>query len=796
MSEESLNIEIDGRPLNAAKGQMIIQVADQAGIPIPRFCYHKKLSIAANCRMCLVEVEKMGKPVPACATPVMDGMKVRTRSPLALEAQRGVMEFLLINHPLDCPICDQGGECELQDLAMGYGSSVSRYTEKKRVVADEDIGPLVSTDMTRCIHCTRCVRFGDEVAGLRELGATGRGEEMRIGTYVKHAMSSELSGNVIDLCPVGALNNKPYRHSARAWEMLQHPAIGPHDCVGSNLYLHTLRNQVKRAVPRENETVNESWLADRDRFSCHALNSNDRLVAPQIKQNGAWQTVEWDAVLDAVSEKLHAVVKAHGPDALGALISPNATVEECYLLQKLVRGLGCNNIDYRLRQYDFSGDADDPIMPWLGMDIAELERLDAGLLIGTDVRKDQPLIAHRLRKAALQGAQISFFNHRHCDLNFPVNTQLVVSPEKTVAEMTAIVSALQRATGKTAPLPLKSLPDPAEISAECDAIAKSLLDGNSSAVILGVQASLHPEYSMLRALAFCIATLANARFGYLSAGANTAGASLAGVLPHREAGGGQIAAPGLNAYEMVSEARQAYLLFGVEPELESWDAHITSDAIRAANPAIVFSSFDSPALREYADIILPLAGFAETAGTFVNVEGRWQSFDAAVSPVGESRPGWKILRVLGNHCGLQGFDYFSTEEIRAEMQEKCNDIELSNTINHVTEVAGIPVPGDKQLLRIAEMPVYTVDPLVRRAEPLQQTNDARTAHAAALSSATAAQLGLVDAERVKARQNGTVASFPLRIDDSVPQGCVWLALGVPGSERMGSAFGPIEIEAD
>jgi NADH-quinone oxidoreductase subunit G len=792
MADDQVTIEIDGKPLQARKGQMLIQVADEAGIYIPRFCYHKKLSIAANCRMCLVEVEKMPKPAPACATPVMDGMKAFTRSKVAREAQKSVMEFLLINHPLDCPICDQGGECELQDLAMGYGRDISRYTESKRVVADEDIGPLVSTDMTRCIHCTRCVRFGEEIAGLRELGATGRGEDMRIGTYVKKAMVSELSGNVIDVCPVGALNNKPYRFNARAWELMRHAAVSPHDCVGSNIWLHVLRNTVRRAAPRENEIINESWLADRDRYSCHAITAPDRLGQPFIKNAGGWHAVSWDDALREVTARLERVINEHGADMLGALCSSNSTVEEYYLLQKLLRELGSRHIDFRLRQQDFAGDVNSPLAPWLGMDISTLEKLDAALLIGSNIRKEQPLIAHRLRKAALRGAAMMFVNSRRYDFHFPVAGEMVTAPSGIVENLAAIANALVEDTGKPAPSWLQTVSP----GVEHRRYAQNLRQATNAAVILGSQATLWPDYSRVLALVCLIAELANCKFGCLSDGANTAGAWLAGAVPHRDPAGVRLAENGLNAREMLEKPRKAYIVFNTEPERDGWNPALAKAALKNAHTVIAISAFDSPDLREYADIILPLAAFSETPGTYINTEGRWQEFQAAVTPFADARPGWKILRVIANGFGLSGFDYFSSGEILNEVQRLCADIQFSNSID-ITSAAVIKESGANPasgFIRISDIPIYAGDPLLRRSVPLQQTQDAMLAKSAAMNSETARKNGLALAQTATVTQNGEMATFPLRIDEGIPDNCISIGLGIPGSEKLGAAFGNIEVK--
>ncbi|MDX1656839.1 MAG: NADH-quinone oxidoreductase subunit NuoG, partial [Candidatus Competibacteraceae bacterium] len=544
MSEDLVKIEVNGRQLEAPKGRMLIEVTDQAGITVPRFCYHKKLSVAANCRMCLVEVEKAPKPLPACATPVMDGMKVHTQSPKAIAAQKATMEFLLINHPLDCPICDQGGECELQDVAMGYGSGVSQFTEGKRVVKDKDIGPLIKTEMTRCIHCTRCVRFGEEIAGLRELGATGRGEDMQIGTYIEKSLISELSGNVIDLCPVGALTSKPARYEGRSWEYYQYAGVAPHDSVGSNIFLHVLRNRVMRVVPRENEAINETWIADRDRFSYQGLYSDDRALTPMVRRSKTLENADWEEALEAAAKGLQGVINHHGPEQVGVMISPNATLEEIYLLQKLARGLGITAIDHRLRQADFSDQQQAPAYPWLGMGIADLEQLNGVLLVGANPRLEQPLFGHRLRKAALAGATISLINPRSYQFTFPVAGEIVTGPAGMVAALGAVAVAVAESSGQ--PLPEALRPLAGAVEDDHRDMAQSLLQGRNRALLLGNLATSHPALAQLRALGVFIARISGATLGYLPEAANAVGGWLAGALPHRQAGG-KAAKGGFNA---------------------------------------------------------------------------------------------------------------------------------------------------------------------------------------------------------------------------------------------------------
>ncbi len=789
MTENAVNLEINGQHVTAARGEMIIAVADRNGIRIPRFCYHKKLSIAANCRMCLVEVEKAPKPVPACAFPVADGMKVYTKSRKAIDAQKGTMEFLLINHPLDCPICDQGGECELQDIAMGYGEDISRYTEAKRVVKDKNLGPLISTDMTRCIHCTRCVRFGAEIAGVRELGATGRGEFMEIGTYIEKALTSEMFGNVIDVCPVGALNAKPSRFAARAWEMIQHPLIAPHDSIGSHVYLHTLRGRAIRVVPRESESINETWISDRDRFSYQGLYSKDRLLAPMVKLKGVGQETDWEYALQAVAEGL----RRFAPEELGVLVAPNATLEEMYLLQKIARGIGCNNIDHRLRQSDFSDEARAPLFPWLGQNIEDLEKLDAVLLIGSNVRKEQPIAAHRLRKAALKGARIMAINPRDFDFNFPLVEPAIRDPFGMVHTLAGVAKGVLQHTHADAPYALREMLANVEPDEREQAIARSLSQTGQNCLLLGNVAVAHPHFSLLRALAFTIAQHTGSRFGYLPEAANTVGAWLAGIVPHRLPAGRSLSRPGMHARAMLEQPRKAYVLFGVEPEFDCENPMMARTAVEQADFVAVFSSFASEVQRNYADVLLPIACFAETHGTFVNLEGGWQSWKHACNPPGRTRPGWKVLRVLGNALGLEGFDYVSAEQVRDELWNRFSaDLQFDNSVA-LDEPLSMP-PAPQGLMRISSTPIYALDALVRRAEALQATPDARAA-ACYLNSRQADRLGLEGAQRVRVRQGGHEVILPLALDEGVPAGCAWIPSGLEAVRRLGSGFGAIEIQS-
>ena len=774
MTEETFKIEVDGQSLEAKPGQMLIEVTDEAGITVPRFCYHKHLSISANCRMCLVEVENAPKPLPACATPVSDGMKVFTRSPLARAAQKGTMEFLLINHPLDCPICDQGGECELQDVAMGYGGDISRYTESKRVVRDEDIGPLIATDMTRCIHCTRCVRFGGEVAGLRELGATGRGEHMRIGVFVEHAISSELSGNIIDLCPVGALTSKPFRFAARAWELTQHDGVAPHDGVGSNLHLHARRNELLRVGPKENGAVNQTWISDRDRFSYKGLQSSDRLSAPLLRDNGKLREADWDEALQAAARTLKET-----PDAnLGALVSPSATLEEMYLAAKLVRSLGSDSIDHRLRQHDFRGDAADPDLPWLGQDFEAIERNDATLLVGSWLRKDQPLLNLRVRQSVENGGAVIAINPVAYDFNYELDVDVVCRPSEMVQELAGIAEALGAATeGVTVS------PDEAHRIA-----ADTLKQAEQGLVLLGTAALMHPDFALLRRLASNIAQAAGVDWGCVGFGANDTGGRLACAVPHRRLDGA--IAQGKDAGQMLDGACDTLVLLGCEPEADFADPVAGAQALGGAK-VIALSSYRSELLDELADVVLPISAFGETSGTFVNLQGDVQSFSGALASPGETRPAWKVLRVLGNLVDADGFEQNSSVEVRDELLQQRGDFNLDNILGDVAGCQQAFQPSGLQ--RIGGVPMYAVDAITRRSAPLQSTVDAWDG-CVHMNAELAGKQAIADGDLVRVLQLGENAELAVRIDDRVPDDCVWLPGGVMESAGLGCSFAEVSVE--
>lgn len=762
-----VNIEIDGKKVKVEQGSMIIEAADGNGVYIPRFCYHKKLTVAANCRMCLVEVEKNKKPVPACATPVTEGMKVLTRSELARQSQKAVMEFLLINHPLDCPICDQGGECELQDLAMGFGRDASRYEESKRVIKDKNLGPLINTEMTRCIYCTRCVRFGQEIAGLPELGTMGRGEDTEVSTFVEQAVTSEISGNIIDLCPVGALTSKPFKFSARAWELQQRPAIAAHDCLGSNINIHSLRGVVKRVVPKDNEAINEMWLSDRDRFSYEAINSAARVTKPLLKRDGVWEEVNWTTALEIIASSLENVKKAYGAEQIAALISPNSTVEEQFLLQKLLRELGSHNIDHRLQQTDFRAQdrvtSDRELGPQLGMPIADLEKLDAVLLIGSDIQREQPLAAARLYKAFRNNnAKIMAINPYDFDFTFKLHSKTISAPAQIVRDLTAL------------------LENPSSLS--------DLKQAPHKAIILGALAQNCAQATQIRVLAQQLASLTGATFGELSIGANAAGAWLTGCIPHQ----------GLDASSMFSQARRAYILFNVDAEYDLANPGLAVTVLKKADFVVSCSPFVSAAMREYSDVILPIATFAETSGTFINCNAIWQSFAGTVTPLGETRPGWKVLRVLGNFLHLAGFEYESSEDVKKEVQKQAN-MNLTRAADrfskHAVDTSSLHAfPAETELTRVSYWPMYRSDNVVRHSAPLQEMFVLQTHDGISVSPQLAAKLQLQTGDNVQVVQDGVTVAVTIKIDPKVADGTVYMAAASDISAQLGDAFGNIQIK--
>jgi NADH-quinone oxidoreductase subunit G len=789
MSEDKITIEVDGKSLSANKGQMLIEVTDANDIYVPRFCYHNKLTIAANCRMCLVEVEKAPKALPACATPVMEGMVVKTRSKAAIAAQKAVMEFLLINHPLDCPICDQGGECELQDLAMGYGQDVSRYNEGKRVVKDKNIGPLIQTDLTRCIHCTRCVRFGEEVAGLREMGATGRGENMTIGTYIEKSVSSEMSGNIIDLCPVGALTSKPFRYSARTWELVQKDAIAPHDSVGSNIHVHVKGNQVKRVVPANNEAINEVWLSDRDRFSYEAVNSEDRLQVPMVKENGSWHEVDWETALGVVTNSLSTLKDSNNANQIGAIASASSTLEELYLLQKFIRGIGSNNIDTRLKQADFSDQDNAPVFPYLGQSISEFENLQSVLLVGSNVRKDQPIINHRIRKAVLHGATVNAVNPVDYDFNYPVDAKSIVAPDQMPMELASIIKAFSELTNINVDSQLKQSIDKANVNDTHKTIANNLNDADNAIILLGNYATTHPQYSLLRSLAGQLAKLSGSKLGYLSENANTSGAWLAGAISHRSAGGKETS-KGMNVQEMLSANLKAYVLMNVEPELDCNNSSLAREAMKSADFVVSLTAFRSDAMNDYADVLLPISVFTETSGTYINNEGTAQSFVGVVAPIAEARPAWKVLRVLGNYFELDGFDYQSSTDVLDEAMNEIGEIKGNNLDAWNTSITFNN--NGSGIQRITETPMNMIDSICRRAVSLQNTSDIADG-AIHINSNLAEKNKLTNDDSANVEQDNNSVTLKVIIDERVPDDCVLIHSVHPDQISLGASFGTIRI---
>src|SRR5690625_3831219 len=718
--ENLVTIEIDGKALEAPKGSMIIQAADKAGISIPRFCYHDKLSIAANCRMCLVEVEMNGKPMPkpqpACSTPVGDGMKVATQSGGALKAQRNVMEFLLINHPLDCPVCDQGGECELQDVALGYGRGVSRFTERKRVVADEDIGPLVATEMTRCIHCTRCVRFMSEIAGTNELGGMDRGENLKIGTYIGKSIESELSGNIIGVCPVGALTDKPFQFRARAWELIATPSIGYHDALGSNLWLHTRRGEILRIVPRDNEAINECWLSDRDRYSHQGLYAGDRMLAPRVKRNGQWQEVDWDTGIDAAAGMLKGV----SGDDLGVLVHPATSNEEGALLKRLAKGLGSPHVDHRLRHLDF---ADHPVARPFGKPVAEFDKLDAALVLGSDMRSEMPLLHQRLRQASKgvrkqagpanrtrfdvtrpEGAALYVVNPAHFDFNYELAGETVVAPQKLVDETLSLAAAAAGLDGVEAPEgALGDAIKAASASDSARATVKSLHAAESAVVLLGEAGVLHPQASWLRAASRFVAEATGSAFAEMPVGANAVGLAREDVLP--ESGG-------LDVRAMLEQPRKVCVLYGAEAPHDFADGAQALAALKSADKVVAFAAFASPSLLDVADVILPLALTPEIDATLVNVDGVAQQQAAGARAPGDVRAGWKALRALGGALGVDGFGFNNLVTLRESIPHAADDRAPGDGL------AARAAAGEGDLERLSTMPLYRGDAVLRRATAL------------------------------------------------------------------------------
>lgn len=782
---ELITIEVNGKAYQVRPGQMLIEATDNLGIDVPRFCYHKHLSIAANCRMCLVEVEKMGKPLPACATPVAAGMKVWTQSAKASDAQQAMMEFLLINHPLDCPICDQGGECELQDQAMAHGRAQSRYQEIKRVVPDPDIGPLVETEMTRCIQCTRCIRFGTEIAGLRELGGIGKGDRLAISTFVEHSLQSELSGNIIDVCPVGALTAKPSRYTARPWEMQAHPSIAAHDSVGSNIELHTFDGKVVRVVPRENNAINQCWISDRDRFSYEGLNSPDRALKPQVKREGQWQEVSWQEALEATRNALSQL----DPERSVGLASANATLEELYLFQKVLRSLEVPHIDHRLRQIDSKASAVLPPVSWLGMPINAVSEQKLIVLIGSNVRHEQPMLNHQIRLAQRFGAKVFAVNVRQVEFNYPVE-QVTIAPMQLSTLLQQLSSGLQESGLATEHTNLSLAPSDETTRNWAKALQQAQAGAQGKVlVLLGNSAQEHPYYADIASLAQLLANQLQGQLGIIPPKANSVGADWVGVLPHSGAFG-RTAITGNDAHQVLSQSLHTAVLLQTEPEYDTANPTASIKHLKEAEQVVVIAPFVSEAMREYATVILPCTAWAETSGTYVNAAGQWQFARAVTEAQGDARPAWKILRVLGSELDVPDCAYVNLEQISDELRRLAEKTPLWTP--KVQVVSELRAPSAEGLERIGEVEPYCVDALVRRAKALQSLVPESSVR---IHPNTAAQRQLDDQATVTLKQGDAKVSLPVQWDETLPENTVWVAGGTRAACQLGDAFGLIEITA-
>jgi NADH-quinone oxidoreductase subunit G len=770
-----VEIELDGKVVEVPQGSMVMHAANKLGTYIPHFCYHKKLSIAANCRMCLVEVEKAPKPLPACATPVTQGMKVFTHSAKAVEAQRSVMEFLLINHPLDCPICDQGGECQLQDLAVGYGKSSSRYSEDKRVVFHKNAGPLISMEeMTRCIHCTRCVRFGQEVSGIMELGMVNRGEHSEITTFAGQTIDSELSGNMIDICPVGALTSKPFRYAARTWELGRKRSLSPHDSLGTNTTAQTKANRVMRVVALENEAINECWISDRDRFAYEGVNSAERLTVPMVKQEGKWLETDWESALEYVTRSLKTITTDHGADALAAIAHPISSVEELYLLQKVVRAMGSDRVETRLRQTDMRGTA---TAPWLGMPIANLSQLDRALVIGSFLRKEQPLIAARLRTASKRGLQVSRIDAGGDDWLMP-SLGIAAAPSRWTAILAEVASAIAKVNASTLPAGIQG----GAVSPEAQAIADSLLSGSSKAVLLGSAAIAHPHASNLHVLAQFISEQTGATFGFLPVGGNAVAAPLLQAVQQKANAGIE---------SMLDGSARAVLLLNVEPLSDLPNPEQARLALAKADTVIALSAFVSSELLELADVLLPITPFTESVGSFINAAGTVQTIQPSVRPLADARPAWKVLRAMGSLLDLNGFLLNTPEEVFGEALAKPIAERLNNQFTAAISLT--PEQSINGLERVADLPIYGVDAIVRRAPALQLTRDAKNAHRLGLNAKTFAELNLKEGDLVAITQGANTVQMPAMLESQLAAGCVRMSATTPASAALGAMFGAVTV---
>lgn len=781
-----IEVEIDGQKVSVAPHSTIMDAARRLGIFVPHFCYHPKLSIAANCRMCLVEVEKAPKAVPACATPVSPGLRVKILSPKAVEAQRAVMGFLLINHPLDCPICDQGGECMLQDLAVGYGNSASYYNEGKRVVANKDLGPLIATDMTRCIHCTRCVRFGQEIAGVMELGLPHRGEHTEIMTFMQQAVTSELSGNVIDLCPVGALTSKPFRYSARSWELSRRFSISPHDSLGSNLLVQVKSGCVFRVLPFDNPDVNESWLSDRDRFSYEGLNAPSRLLTPRIRDKaGHWKNVDWETALSFVATELSRIHRQLPQNFLGCVAHPMSTTEELFVLRQLLTALGSASMDCRPARVDFRSPVTLQSL-WLGMRIREIGTCDQILIIGSFLRNEQPLLAARIRVHAAQG---TLSLHRlHVvdeDWHMPLKTGIHTQPSQLIYALAHIVCTVSQLTQQAIPDSIYQLVEKgghcaAEDLKKYQDLAASLCSGRAVGIFLGSYASHHPDASILHYLAQTLSLLLKGTLGFFGSGANDVGGALVGAHARTHP---------------LSVDHRCFFLFNVEPDYDVSQVERARSALRQADLVVNFTPYADVA-DDYSHVTLPIAPFSETEGTFVNMEGRVQTFRAVVKPSELVKPAWRILRVLAEKLALTGFEYDSCEQIRQQMPFltalQQGDLSCLNNYFIEADVDVLPRLEKSDCEMIGFLPAYMSDCIVRRAPALQATVQSRVGYVG-LSPEGAARLGVQTGDRLAVYQGEARVELPIEIIPGLTPESVLVPIH-PGTRQFENRYGAVQLE--
>jgi len=778
-----LQIEIDGKKIEAQQGQMIIEVADNLGIDIPRFCYHKNLSVAANCRMCLVDVEKAPKPLPACATPVANGMKIWTTSMRARIAQKSVMEFLLINHPLDCPICDQGGECELQDLAMGYGGNLSRFCEGKRVVKDKNISPLISTDMTRCIHCTRCVRFGEEVAGIREMGAAGRGENTKIGTFIEKNIESEVSGNIIDLCPVGALTSKPFRYKARAWELKQYSSISSHDCLGTNILVHTYNDKVVRVVPKENPEINNTWLSDKDRFSYEGIYVN-RLTKPAIKVENKWQDVSWEKAILFALEKINNHIKIHGTKSICGIISANSTTEECFLFQKLIRSLGSNNIDHRMKQLDFSNQENYPIYPNIGSCISDINKFESILIVGSDIHKELPLLALEIRKASLKSTDVYIINPLELNTNFNLKKNIIPKNGNIVSYLSSILKACIEISDIKLPGDLTHILKNVKVSNQHKSVAKKICDTNTH-IIIGLISQLRKDSSQIIALSNLISIASKSSIGIINFDSNTSGAWLTGCVPHRLYNGLEIdnREKGFNFSQMIQNKNNLWLINNIE--IEDCSNSKKFEENLSASFVINLSSFDSEKARTSSDILLPIATNYEIDGSFINCFGLWQKFKSSVPLLGKSKKGWKVIKTIGNYLGLEGFKYNKMEDVNKDIDTLIEKTRYQNSkfklfLPNISKNE----PKEKNFYLNIINNIYNSDNIVRRAVSLQRTVDAKNKDFLYINEDYAKKNNLSNYDKVKIIKNEEEFVVSVLINEKIEKNSFLVYLGTKTSSIL------------